>query len=328
MKQPLTTVILAAGKGTRMKSAHPKVLHELFFAPMIHHVLRAIEPLEPTRNVIVVGHQEDKVRSSLTDFSVTFASQKEQLGTGHAVLSAKPAIPEDYEPGSTIMILCGDTPLLQPETLTAMYEQHTAKESTVTVMTTIVDNPTGYGRIVVDDSGNFSRIVEEKDATPTERNITEINGGIYCVDTTFLFESLGQITGDNAQGELYLTDIIEIAVKQHRPVERFICPDSDELIGVNSRVELARAHALLQQRRNIELMEAGVTMYTPETISIDSQATLANDITLHPGVSITGSSKIEPGCIIGAGCQIHSSHIRAHTNLAPYTVLHHGVKIS
>ena len=205
----LSTIILAAGKGTRMKSEKAKVLHELFFAPMIHHVLNALTGLDRAKDVVIVGHQRDKVMASLENFDVEFSVQEEQLGTGHAVLAAENHLAGS---GDAIMILCGDTPLIQTETLQAMYAHHQKSNTPLTVMTTHLTNPTNYGRIISDESGNVLSIVEEKDATDEEREITEINAGIYCADESFLFSALKEVGTNNSQGEVYLTDIVAIAV--------------------------------------------------------------------------------------------------------------------
>ncbi len=314
----LSTIILAAGKGTRMKSEKAKVLHELFFAPMIHHVLRALAPLEVAKNVVVVGHQREKVIESLTDFTVDFVIQEEQLGTGHAVLCAEKTIKNDED---TVMILCGDTPLIQTETLQAMYTHHMENASLVTVMTTVLEDPTHYGRIITGRDGNVLSIVEEKDASPDEKKVQEINAGIYCVSKTFLFEALKQVGTDNSQGEVYLTDIVKIAVDQGHAVHKYTNPFPQDVLGVNSRVELAEAHRELQLRFNREKMLEGVTMYNPETILIAPTVTLGRDTIIHPGVHITGRSTIGDTSTLENGCIIRDCSLADSVLIGAYSYL-------
>ena len=210
----LSVVILAAGKGTRMKSSKAKVLHEVFYRPMLHQVLDAVKPLHPSRTVVIVGHQEEAVRNSLNSCNVTIVKQAKQLGTGHAVQMTEPLIPED---DGLVMILYGDSPLIRSFSLQDMLSQHNTQQTDITVMTTILDNPTGYGRIISDDNSLLA-IVEEKETTDQQKKIQEINSGIYLVNRKILFEALGEITPDNTQGEFYLTDIVEAA----DAIQRFV----------------------------------------------------------------------------------------------------------
>lgn len=315
---PLSTLILAAGKGTRMKSEKAKVLHELFFAPMIHHVLHALEGLQSQKDVVIVGHQRDKVTSSLEQFTVEFALQEEQLGTGHAVLSAEKELAGS---GNAIMILCGDTPLIQTETLQAMYDHHQANNSTLTVMTTHLANPTNYGRIISDDKGNVLSIVEEKDATTEEKQITEINAGIYCVDESFLFSALKEVGTNNSQGEVYLTDIVAIGVARDKRVHKYANPFPQDVLGVNSRIELAEAHKELQLRHNRKMMLQGISMYSPESILLEPTITLGKDTSLQPGVTITGKTTIGKNSSIGNGTLIHNATIGDEVSIGAYCCL-------
>jgi bifunctional UDP-N-acetylglucosamine pyrophosphorylase / glucosamine-1-phosphate N-acetyltransferase len=315
---PLYLVILAAGKGTRMKSNKAKVLHEVFYAPMVHHVLNATLALQATKSIVVVGHQRTTVEESLSEFPVEFVVQEEQLGTGHAVLCAEPAI--DQMEGCVI-ILCGDTPLIRPETLQQMLGYHRSQNSTLTVMTTILDNPTHYGRIISDNEGTIFSIVEEKDADPEQKQIQEINAGIYCIDTKFLFSYLKNIGTDNSQGEVYLTDIVTQAVAENFPVHKFTNPSSQDVLGVNSRLELSQAHQELQLRRNHSLMAEGISMINPETIQVSPESTLANDVTLHPGVEISGNSSISSGCEIQAGAILHNVSFGKQCTIGAYCCL-------
>ena len=246
----MRAIILAAGKGTRMKSDKAKVMHEVFSLPMLHHVLSAIFPLGLLDTIVVTGHQAVEVEASLTDFQVTFARQEKQLGTAHAVLAAE-SFCDDFD--GTVLILCGDTPLVRTETLRDMVSTHLDTGVKMTVMTTRMSEPTNYGRIVTDADGNILRIVEEKDATAAEREIDEINAGIYCVDSQFLFNGLREVDKDNRQGEFYLTDLVEIARGKEYGVGRFICDDPMEVFGVNSKEELDRADVELCARRDRQL---------------------------------------------------------------------------
>ena len=246
MTQSIIAVILAAGKGTRMKSARAKVLHEVFFRPMIHHVAEAVLKTVITRCAVVVGHQSHKVLNSLAAYPIIPVVQEEQRGTGHAVLCAEAACGE----AEHVMILCGDTPLIQAATLQAMISAHQQQQATLTLMTTLLDQPFGYGRILSDDQGKIQAIIEEKDASEEQRQIREINAGIYLVDRKFLFHALRQIGTNNSQGEVYLTDIVAIANREGLAVQEFVHLPALDILGVNSRVELAQAHAALQGRHN------------------------------------------------------------------------------
>lgn len=291
----LALVILAAGKGTRMKSEKAKVLHQLFYQPMVAHVLHATAPLDASQTVVVVGHQKEAVESTLKSFNVDLAEQTEQNGTGHAVLAAEQAIKGEQQ---TIMILCGDTPLIRSSTLQSMYEAHLNTKSDLTLMTTVLDDPTNYGRIISDDTGNLLGIVEQKDASPKELEIQEINAGIYCVNSRLLFTALKNVGTDNKQGEVYLTDIVQIAVKDQLTVKKFTVSSPIEVLGVNSRLELSDAQQELQLRRNRELMSLGISMISPETIRVSPEAEIMPDVLLEPCVHIFGTTKIGNAAVI------------------------------
>jgi bifunctional UDP-N-acetylglucosamine pyrophosphorylase / glucosamine-1-phosphate N-acetyltransferase len=314
----LYLVILAAGKGTRMKSDKAKVLHEVFYAPMLHHVLDAASPLHPTKSIVIVGHQREAVRESLAAYRVDLAIQEEQLGTGHAVLCGEPAI--DTMEGC-VMILCGDTPLIRPETLQAMIKSHREQKSTLTVMTTILDDPTHYGRIISSDEGTVLAIVEEKDTNSEQKKIREINAGIYCIDTQFLFTHLRNIGTDNSQGEVYLTDIVTQAVEKKLSVHKFINPAPGDVLGVNSRLELSQAHHELQLRRNRELMASGITMINPDTIQVAPESAIAKDVILHPGIEVRGISSISSGCELEAGVLLNNVTLGRNCHIGAYSCL-------
>lgn len=231
-------LILAAGKGTRMQSDKAKVLHELNGRSMLDYSIEAAKRAGAEKIVAVIGHQADQVREEFSGSGCIFVEQNPQLGTGHAVLQAKDVL-SGYE-GLTV-ILCGDVPLLKSATIQSLVDNHLAEKAVVSVLTTIPPPPHAYGRIVKDQNGNVLKIVEHKDATDEERQIGEINTGIYCVDTKFLFDALGKVTNNNQQKEYYLTDIVEIAVREGRKVKSFIAADYVEVMGINTLEELARA---------------------------------------------------------------------------------------
>ncbi|MBU0484367.1 MAG: NTP transferase domain-containing protein [Proteobacteria bacterium] len=241
----ITVVVLAAGKGTRMESDKPKVLHEIYGVPMITHVLDALVPLVPDRMIVVVGHKSSGVKASLLNYNLSFAFQNEQLGTGHAVMSAAQLFPLK---GGVVLILCGDTPLIRSETLREMLAAHLEKMAALTVMTTILEDSTGYGRILSDKSGDLVKIVEEKDASSLQKEIKEVNAGIYCVNQELLLQVLRKIKNNNQQREYYLTDIVEIIKGSGLKVDKYVCVDPQEILGVNSKEELALADKLMCAR--------------------------------------------------------------------------------
>ncbi|OGR05949.1 MAG: hypothetical protein A2511_05415 [Deltaproteobacteria bacterium RIFOXYD12_FULL_50_9] len=317
MRSSVSAIILAAGKGTRMKSDYAKVLHEVFYRPMIHHVLDAVQALALAKNIVVTGYKRQEVEKVLQGYDVVSAPQEEQLGTGHAVLAAEQFVARSKT--ATVLILCGDTPLIRPETLGRMLDEHCSGGAVLTVMTTLVADPTNYGRIVTDDQGRLLAIVEEKDATPEIRAIKEINAGIYCVSSDFLFNALLKVDRNNKQSEVYLTDIVAIAVNSDYQVSRFSCEDSLEVLGVNSRIELAEAHACLQNRRNRSLMLSGVTLLRPETIAIEHSVEIGRDTVIHPHVYIGGSSRIGSNCVIESFTQIKDSVIGSGATIGSHS---------
>ena len=289
-------VILAAGKGTRMKSHRAKVLHGLFYRPMLLHVLDAVRDAGVRRAIVVVGHQKEAVAEALAGVPAVMVEQEEQRGTGHAVLCAEGACVGMER----VLVICGDTPLIRPETLAAMLAQHGRERPAVSLMTTKMDTPFGYGRILR-ENGAVAAIVEEKDATDEQRRITEVNAGIYVVETEFLFHALARVGTDNSQGEMYLTDIVGIARAEGRAVLPYFHDRAGDVLGVNSRVELARAEAELQMRRNRALMAEGVTMLHPESTRVAPGCVVGRDCVLHGGVSIEGESVLGAGCVIEQG---------------------------
>lgn len=313
----LSVVVLAAGKGTRMKSAKAKVLHEVFFKPMLHHVLDAVAPLHPKRNVVIVGHQEERVRDSLLSYNIEIVSQKEQLGTGHAVHIAESAIPEN---DGLVLILCGDTPLITTTSLKDMYDKHQTEKATLTLMTTILEEPTGYGRII-SSADAISAIVEEKEATAAQKKVKEVNAGIYLVERAFLFEALATVTPENSQGEFYLTDIVEYGVSTGRKIRRCVNPEPMQVLGVNSKVELGAAHRQLQRKRNKQLMQQGVTILNDDSVSVSSTAEIGVDTILSQNIMVLGETVIGRSCIIESGSVLKDCNIGDFVSIGANSVL-------
>jgi bifunctional UDP-N-acetylglucosamine pyrophosphorylase / glucosamine-1-phosphate N-acetyltransferase len=304
---PNHVVVLAAGKGTRMKSARPKVLHRAAGLPLLDHVLRAAATLEPASIVLVLGHQADLVREALGKrLGLSFALQEPQLGTGHALLQAEQALAGAE---GTVVLLSGDVPLLRPATLRALVERHEASGAAATVLTATVPAPDGYGRIVRDASGQIARIVEHKDATPAEHAIGEINSGIYAFDLAPLFNALRAIGSANAQGEYYLPDLVTIYRSRGLVVETLTLEDPGEIRGVNSRKELAEVTVILRTAKNDELMAAGVTIVDPASTFIDPDVSIGADTIVRPGVYLEGRTRIGSGCEIHSGVRIVDSTI-------------------
>jgi bifunctional UDP-N-acetylglucosamine pyrophosphorylase/glucosamine-1-phosphate N-acetyltransferase len=334
----LHVVVLAAGKGTRMKSAHPKVLHKVAGLPMIEHVLATASAARPRSTTIVVGHQAERVKAALAGHpGLTFVVQEPQLGTAHALLTAEPALAGAT---GTLILLSGDVPLLTGETLQRLASRHDEARAAATVVTAVVSNPHGYGRIVR-NGGRIARIVEEKDATPAEREIREINAGIYAFAIEGLFDTLRGIRSENAQQEYYLPDLVAIYRSRGRAVETVTVEQIQEIQGINSRVELAAVSRVLRDAKNAELMAAGVTLEDPATIYIDRNVTVGADTIVHPGVSIEGRSSIGAGCEIHSGarivdsvlgdgvivhdhCVITDSHVEAGAGVGPFAHLRNG----
>ncbi|MCM2359342.1 MAG: bifunctional UDP-N-acetylglucosamine diphosphorylase/glucosamine-1-phosphate N-acetyltransferase GlmU [Geobacteraceae bacterium] len=328
--EKLSALVLAAGKGTRMKSDLVKVLHPLAGRPMISWPVEAARQAGASRIVLVVGHQGERVREYFcADPEIAFAVQQEQLGTGHAVACAAPLLSGS---GGRVLILCGDAPLIRPETLRGMLARHAARQAAVTVLTTHLDNPFGYGRVVKREEGRITRIVEEKDATAEEQGITEINSGIYCVETAFLLEALKGLRNDNAQGEYYLTDIVTAAAERNELCLAFPVADPEEVMGVNDRVQLATAATVLRRRINEELMLAGVTLIDPATTYIEKGVVIGRDSVIHPNVHISGATTIGARCTIGhsvsiAGCRLGADVIIKSGSVLTDSVLHDEVAV-
>ena len=302
----LHVVILAAGKGTRMKSSRPKVLHGLAGRPIIDHVLRTAEALRAESTTVVIGHGADDVRAALAGRPLSFVVQSPQLGTGHALLQAEPVLAGK---SGTVLLLYGDVPLLQANTLSRLLDHHRARKAAATILTTDLSEPYGYGRIVRDPHGRVARIVEERDASGDERKITEINSGIYAFDLAPLFGSLQQLATDNSQGEYYLTDLVAMYRQRGLAVDTLNLDSPGELRGVNSRADLSELSAIVRQRRNHEVMLAGVTLEDPASTFIDADVRIGADTVLGPGVMLQGATQVGERCQIQAGTRITDSRL-------------------
>lgn len=295
-------VVLAAGQGTRMKSNLYKVLHPIAGRPMVLHVIDQLKSLQLDKTTTVVGYGAEEVISVIGERS-EFVTQEEQLGTGHAVMKAEELL---GNLDGTTLIVCGDTPLITDKTYEALIKHHESSGAKATILTTNAPNPTGYGRIIRNEKNEVERIVEEADASNVERTVQEINTGTYCFDNRALFEALKNVSNDNAQGEYYLTDVIEILKNKQEKVEAYLTFDFDETIGINDRIALAEAETILKRRINEQHMRNGVTIIDPENCYIGPDVKIEQDVTIHPGTIITGSSVIKSKAVIGPYSEIQN----------------------
>lgn len=314
MNTDLDILILAAGLGTRMRSNLAKVLHKLDGRPLINHVCETAATLGPRKIYVVVGHQAEDVSKAVLDEldaeKTAFPVQKQQLGTGDAVNAARELL-ENTD--SILLVLSGDVPMIRPETLaelTAIHHDFRGRGAACTILSVRLKDPAGYGRVVRDENGEFEQIVEQKDATDEQREIDEINSGIYCFNTRKLFAALSQIDNNNAQGEYYLTDVPRILRDAGDDVAIFQCADHREVEGVNDRRQLADMEKQIRRRTVAKLMlESGVTFIDPKAAYISSRASIGRDTVIYPNVTIEGDSVIGEGCIIRSGTRIKDSRV-------------------
>ncbi len=326
---PTHVIILAAGRGTRMRSARPKVLHRLAGLPLIEHVVRAADRLRPGRLGLVVGHQAERVEAALSHRApLAFARQDEQRGTGHALQQAEPLF---AGVGGTLAVLSGDVPLIRPDTLERLVRAHEGANAAMTVLTATVPRPYGYGRIVRAD-GRLARIVEERDASASQRRLKEINSGIYALDLPPLFDAIREIPPAGASNEIYLPDLVRIYRGRGLPVETAAVGDPDEVRGINSQTELAEVKRIVRQTRNEELMAAGVTIEDPATTYVDMDVTVGSDTVIHPGVFLQGRTSVGARCELHAGVRIVDSTIGDDVTVRNHCVIQgatlaHGAQV-
>ncbi|TLW91771.1 bifunctional UDP-N-acetylglucosamine diphosphorylase/glucosamine-1-phosphate N-acetyltransferase GlmU [Saccharomonospora piscinae] len=347
MTGPLSTVILAAGEGTRMRSNLPKVLHPVAGRPLVEHAVRAAAGLDPSRLVVVVGHGREAVSEHLLGVEkalglpVTCAVQERQNGTGHAVACGLAALPTTGS--GTVLVTYGDVPLLDTTALSGLLAEHRERGNAVTVLTAVVADPTGYGRIVRDGDGAVTGIVEQKDADAAQREISEINSGVYAFDAAVLADALSRLSTDNAQGELYLTDVLGIARGDGRPVGALVVDDPWLTEGVNDRVQLSALGAELNRRLVRRWQRAGVTIIDPATTWLDADVELARDVVIAPNVQLHGHTTVGEGArlgpdttltdvVVGPGATVVRTHgtdavVGAGAEVGPFAYLRPGTKL-
>lgn len=318
MTENLTVVILAAGLGTRMKSRKAKVLHEAGGLTLVEHVVNsALDLTSPDRIVVVVGHQAEKVQQILAKKSVRFAVQTEQKGTGHALEMCRAAVP-DHE--GKLVVLYGDCPLLSAPTLRRLLADHEQSKAAATVITTEIDDPTGYGRAIAGADRVLQAIVEEKAATPEQKKVREINSGIYCFEAPLLWNHLSGIKPNPASNEYYLTDFVELFNHSGYTVRALLHKDADELLGINTRLELAIVDNIFRERKTRELMLSGVTIRRPETVLIDSDVQVGMDSVIEPFSQLLAGTVIGEDSVIGPGCILRNCRVADRVEISAYTV--------
>lgn len=305
--ESIITIVLAAGKGTRMKSDLVKVLHPLLGVPMLSYPVElSLNDIKAEKTILVVGHQADKIKEKFKDSRIYFVLQKKQLGTGHAVLQALPFL-QSFN--GTVLILCGDVPLVKMETLRSFIDTFWRNESKLSVLTAVVENPAGYGRIIRGPTGWLEKIVEEKDGSEDEKLIREINTGIFSIKAPFLVDSLKEIGQENAQGEYYLTDLVEIGRKRGVRCSAHMVADPTEVMGINTRADLAIANEVLRQEKVMDLMLSGVTVIDPKTAYVEKAVEIGKDTIVHPNCVLQGKTKIGERCVIESNATIVDSLI-------------------
>jgi bifunctional UDP-N-acetylglucosamine pyrophosphorylase/glucosamine-1-phosphate N-acetyltransferase len=316
VSRPAAVIILAAGEGTRMRSATPKVLHTIAGRPMLDHVLAAAREADPDQLIVVVGHGREQVMAHLAARAPTARAvvQDRQGGTGHAV---RMAIEETGLGHGTVLVTYGDSPLLRGATLTSLAREHARTRAAVTALTTMMDDPTGYGRIIRDPAGNFLEIVEEADATPSQKAIKEVNSGVYAFEADLLADSVKRLPTSNAKGEEYLTDVLAILRAEGHRVASVLIGDATEVLGVNDRAQLARARRILNDRLLTDWMRSGVTIVDPATTLVDATVVIEPDAEIGPATQLEGSTVIGAGARVGPGC-----HLRDTTVGSGATVTH------
>ncbi|HXA32948.1 MAG TPA: NTP transferase domain-containing protein [Acidimicrobiales bacterium] len=343
--RPLSAVVLAAGEGTRMRSSRPKPLHRLCGRPMVLHVLDALAELQVDRVVVVVGHRAEWVTKTLVEHAppgmdIEFVEQVEQHGTGDAMSVALTGLPDELDDDGDVVVLPGDTPLLRPATLAALVRHHRASDAAATLLTAVIEDPSGYGRVVRGRDEAVARVVEHADANEEELAVNEVNTSIYCFRRSVLAPSLRRLSPANAQGEYYLTDVVGVLYGAGHRVVSVVVDDTMEVAGVNDRAQLAVAEAELRDRINERWMRRGVTMWDPERTYIDTDVQLSPDVVLLPGVILQGEcqvaeqAEIGPNChlvdtVVGEGAVIANSvsrraEVGSEARVGPFAVLGEG----
>ncbi|MBI4877938.1 MAG: bifunctional UDP-N-acetylglucosamine diphosphorylase/glucosamine-1-phosphate N-acetyltransferase GlmU [Acidobacteria bacterium] len=319
MQDSVTVVILAAGLGTRMKSRHAKVLHRAGGLSLVEHVVRAALNLAPPERIVtVVGYQAGRVREALSGFGIGFADQAEPKGTGHALMVCRGSLAGR---DGMVLVLYGDCPLLSVPTLARLVEAQACSRHAATLITTVLDDPHGYGRVVKDSSGGITAIVEEKAATAQQRLIREINSGIYCFRADLLWKHLPEIGTANPAGEYYLTDMVEILRRHGHSCGTMLLDDSREVLGINTRVDLAVADRIFRECKVRELMLAGVTIEKPETVTVDEDVSIGPDSILEPFTRILGRTRIGENCRIGACSMVTDSTLGDGVQVGPFSII-------
>ena len=319
MQTPVTVVILAAGLGTRMKSRKAKVLHRAGGKTLLNHAVDTARELAPPERIfVVVGHQAEEVRASVATPGVGFIEQKEQLGTGHALLVGRPQL---AALGGDLVIVYGDGPLLRAATLRRLIETKEGSGAAGVLLSAIMDDPTGYGRVLRETGNRVGAIVEQKAATPAQLAIREANMGIYCYDADLFWKYVDRMRPDNPAHEYYLTDMVEILKRAGHSVEAMQIEDNRECLGINDRVQLAEVDGLLRERKRREIMLSGVTIEQPQTVSIDCGVSIGMDTEIGPFAQILGSTSIGANCRIGAGAVIEDCQLADDVEVGPYTIL-------
>src|SRR4030066_850173 len=322
MSKNIATIILAAGLGKRMKSGLAKVLHPVAGRPMFLYPVTGAEGLSSERIIVVVGHQADSVREALDGRNVEIALQVRQDGTADAVRAGMDSL-KDYR--GTVVILCGDVPLITPETIRGLLSMHEKENASLTVLTTEVEDPSGYGRIVRSPDGFIARIVEDRDADEDIKQIREVNTGIYAFDSALLSSVIYEIRSENSQKEFYLTDSIEVGLRKGLKVSAYKTNDSQEVMGINSRIELARADSIMRRRINNRHMLSGITFINPDNTYIDTDVSIGQDVTIYPGTVIQGITAIGDGSTIYSNNRIENSQIGAGVILKDSCVIEDSV---
>ena len=303
----LSAIVLAAGEGSRMRSARPKPLHRLCGKPMLMYVVESLADVQVDRAAIVVGHKGEWVTKKMQehphDVQVDFVEQRVQRGTGDATLVGLVGLPDDEDEGD-VLVLIGDAPLLRPSTIASLVEHHRSSGAAATVLTAVMADPTGYGRVLRGRDDRVERIVEQRDATPDELEVREVNTSIYCFRRSLLAPALRRIEPDNSQGEYYLTDVVEVLASAGHPVEALAVGDPAETQGINDRLQLAAAESELRRRTNESLLSSGVTMVDPAAVYIDTTVAVGRDVTLFPGVILQGSTVVGDGTELGPNTRL------------------------